>query len=87
VIIATDVTDEAAWRSLQLAEPWFFPSLKEGFGWPLIEAQPAVVRWSPSDRPPMNRIAGPRALLADPDDAAALPNRSRCYCLKRQTDG
>jgi glycosyltransferase involved in cell wall biosynthesis len=47
-----------------------FPSLEEGFGWPILESQacgcPVVV----TDRPPMNDVAGGAAILIDP----AKPN-------------
>ncbi len=51
-----------------------FPSLEEGFGWPILEAQacgsPVVI----ADRRPMRDIAGGAAILidpADPENAAA----------------
>ena len=46
----------------------FFPSLAEGFGWPLIEAQAAGCPIITTDRPPMNEICGPGALLIQPSD-------------------
>jgi glycosyltransferase involved in cell wall biosynthesis len=43
-----------------------FPSLEEGFGWPILESQacgsPVVI----ADRPPMNDVAGGAAILVDP---------------------
>jgi glycosyltransferase involved in cell wall biosynthesis len=43
-----------------------FPSLEEGFGWPILESQacgcPVVI----TDRPPMNKVAGGAAILIDP---------------------
>jgi glycosyltransferase involved in cell wall biosynthesis len=48
-----------------------FPSLSEGFGWPVIEAQacgcPAII----SDLRPMTDIGGEAAIRIDPLDAAA----------------
>jgi glycosyltransferase involved in cell wall biosynthesis len=52
-----------------------FPSLCEGFGWPLIEAQSCGCPVITSNRPPMTEVAGPAALYIDPTDepaAAAL---------------
>ena len=55
-----------------------FPSLEEGFGWPLVEAQACGCPVITSNRPPMNWVAGasaefnpPAALLIDPTDPAA----------------
>jgi glycosyltransferase involved in cell wall biosynthesis len=39
-----------------------FPSLEEGFGWPLIEAQACGCPVITTDAAPMNEIAGPAAL-------------------------
>ncbi|MGJ4927617.1 glycosyltransferase [Bradyrhizobium sp. HKCCYLS2038] len=49
------------------AEALLFPSLDEGFGWPIIEAQACGCPVVTSDREPMRSIAGPAALLIDPD--------------------
>ena len=47
-----------------------FPSLEEGFGWPILESQacgcPVVV----ADRAPMNQISGGAAILIDPAQPA-----------------
>jgi glycosyltransferase involved in cell wall biosynthesis len=40
-----------------LAEALIFPSLHEGFGWPLIEAQACGLPVFTSNRPPMTRSA------------------------------
>lgn len=61
-----------------------FPSLYEGFGWPVIEAQAATCPVFISDRPPLPEIAGASAIRFDPfrpDQAAAaiaaaLPRRA-----------
>jgi glycosyltransferase involved in cell wall biosynthesis len=45
-----------------------FPSLYEGFGWPLIEAQSCGCPVITSNRPPMTEVAGPAALYIDPAD-------------------
>jgi len=46
-----------------------FPSLQEGFGWPIIEAQSCGCPVVTSNRPPMNVIGGDGAIYIDPDDA------------------
>ncbi|QNI33818.1 glycosyltransferase family 4 protein [Alloacidobacterium dinghuense] len=45
-----------------------FPSLEEGFGWPLLEAQACGCPVITSNRRPMTEIAGDAALYIDPDD-------------------
>lgn len=52
------------------AEALLFPSLQEGFGWPIVEAQAAGCVVVTSDRAPMRDVAGPGgAILVDPFDA------------------
>ncbi|MGH7997504.1 MAG: glycosyltransferase family 4 protein [Opitutaceae bacterium] len=46
-----------------------FPSLEEGFGWPILEAQACGCPVITSARPPMNEVAGGAAILVDPEDA------------------
>jgi glycosyltransferase involved in cell wall biosynthesis len=49
-----------------------FPSLQEGFGWPVIEAQACGCPVFTSDRAPMNEIGGPGAIYVDPTDPIAM---------------
>jgi glycosyltransferase involved in cell wall biosynthesis len=49
-----------------------FPSLQEGFGWPVIEAQACGCPVFVSDLAPMNEIGGPGAEYVDPKDPAAI---------------
>jgi glycosyltransferase involved in cell wall biosynthesis len=48
---------------------FLFPSIEEGFGWPVLEAQACGCLVITSDRPPMTEIAGQGAILIDPEDA------------------
>ena len=51
-----------------------FPSLYEGFGWPIVEAQSCGCPVITSDREPMREVAGGAAILVDPtlpEEAAA----------------
>jgi glycosyltransferase involved in cell wall biosynthesis len=50
------------------AEAFLFPSLAEGFGWPIIEAQASGCRVATSNRPPMSEIGGEAAVTVDPED-------------------
>ena len=49
-----------------------FPSLQEGFGWPIIEAQACGCPVITSDLAPMNEIGGEAAVYADPLDAQKI---------------
>ena len=49
-----------------------FPSLQEGFGWPLIEAQACGCPVFTSDLEPMNEIGGPGACYLDPRNPEAM---------------
>lgn len=66
VIFTGTVTNEELCALYSRAEALVFPSLREGFGWPIIEAQACGCPVVTSNLPPMNRLAGPVALLADP---------------------
>ena len=55
------------------ASALLFPSLEEGFGWPIIEAQACGCLVATTNRRPMTEIAGDAAILinpADPETAA-----------------
>jgi glycosyltransferase involved in cell wall biosynthesis len=72
----TEVVDvgNAALRALySQAEALLFPSLHEGFGWPIIEAQACGCPVVTSSRAPMADIAGAGAIAIDPErpEAAA----------------
>lgn len=45
---------------------FLFPSLEEGFGWPVLEAQACGCLVITSNRPPMTEIAGEGAIFIDP---------------------
>ena len=49
-----------------------FPSLHEGFGWPVIEAQACGCPVFTSDLAPMNEIGGEGAVYVDPHDPPAM---------------
>lgn len=75
VIEVAGPPDGDLWTLYSGATALLFPSLHEGFGWPLIEAQRCGCPVITSNRAPMNEVAGSAALYIDPDDepaAAAL---------------
>lgn len=51
------------------AEAFVFPSLAEGFGWPVVEAMASGCRVATSNRPPMSDFGKEVAELFDPEDA------------------
>jgi len=71
-VFVTSVSNQQLCAFYSLAELLVYPSLKEGFGWPLIEAQACGCPVVTADRSPMCRLAGPAALLADPQDPTAF---------------
>ncbi|MDX1971155.1 MAG: glycosyltransferase family 1 protein [Candidatus Sumerlaeia bacterium] len=56
----------------QQASALLFPSLEEGFGFPLVEALRLGVPVLCADLPPMNDLAGGCATLFDPDEPGSL---------------
>ena len=50
-----------------MARALVFPSLEEGFGWPIIEAQACGAPVFTTNRPPMTEVAGNAAVYIDPD--------------------
>ncbi|MGQ9666958.1 MAG: glycosyltransferase family 4 protein [Anaerolineae bacterium] len=64
--------DEELVRLYQGAELLVHPSLYEGFGLPVLEAMACGVPVACSDRPALNEVAGPAALLFDPEDEEAM---------------
>lgn len=51
------------------ANALLFPSLYEGFGWPIVEAQACGCVVVTSNRPPMTEVGGDAAVYVDPEDA------------------
>jgi glycosyltransferase involved in cell wall biosynthesis len=72
VLTARGVSHEALCALYSNAVALLFPSLQEGFGWPIIEAQACGCPVFTSDLPPMNEIGGEGAVYVDPKDATAL---------------
>lgn len=59
------VTEEEKWRLLKQAEVFVFPSLYEGFGLPVLEAQSVGTPVITSDTSSLPEVAGDGAILVD----------------------
>ena len=74
VVGVSDVSNEALCALYSLAQVLIFPSLAEGFGWPIIEAQACGCRVLTTAAAPMNEVGGAAAFYADPNDIGAFAN-------------
>jgi glycosyltransferase involved in cell wall biosynthesis len=63
-----DVSNEHLRALYSAAEALIFPSLQEGFGWPIAEAQACGCPVFTSNRPPMTEVGADAAVYFDPDD-------------------
>lgn len=61
VVFFQSLSSEALVAAYSLARVFVLPSLAEGFGWPIIEAQACGCPVLTTDEPPMNEIGGPAA--------------------------
>lgn len=62
----TAVDDEDLRALYSTATLLLFPSLEEGFGWPIVEAQACGCLVVTSNRSPMTEVAGDAAIYVDP---------------------
>jgi glycosyltransferase involved in cell wall biosynthesis len=71
----TEVNNEDLRALYSTAEALLFPSLQEGFGWPIAEAQACGCPVVTTNRAPMTEVGGDASVYIDPGDmvgAAAL---------------
>ena len=71
VIRCTGASNEDVRALYSGADALLFPSLEEGYGWPVLEAQSCGCLVITSDRPPLTEVAGEAAVFVDPEDPAA----------------
>jgi glycosyltransferase involved in cell wall biosynthesis len=67
-IEAVAATNEELQALYSHAQALLFPSLEEGFGWPILEAQACGCPVITTNRPPMSEVAGQAAIFIDPAD-------------------
>jgi glycosyltransferase involved in cell wall biosynthesis len=78
VLFFQGIDNQALQAAYSAAHAFIFPSLAEGFGWPIIEAQASGCLVLTTDAAPMNEIGGPATSyipllkLTDDPDAWAL---------------
>jgi glycosyltransferase involved in cell wall biosynthesis len=65
------IRDEDLRALYSTAAMLLFPSLDEGFGWPIIEAQACGCPVLTSGRPPMDEVGGTAAVYVDPENPEA----------------
>lgn len=80
---ATKVTNEQLCAFYSTAEGLIFPSLAEGFGWPIIEAQACGCPVFTSNRMPMTEVGGSGAVYFDPEDESGAAEMIRNAIKKR----
>jgi glycosyltransferase involved in cell wall biosynthesis len=68
VTMLSDVPGEDLRALYSGASGLLFPSLREGFGWPIIEAQACGCPVFASDRPPITEIGGEGAVYFNPEE-------------------
>lgn len=71
------VSDEELRGFYQHAAGFIYPSLMEGFGLPILEAMASGCPVITSDRSSMSEVAGPAAVLANPENVEALAEALR----------
>lgn len=75
VRVLSNVSPEDLRALYSSATAFLFPSLYEGFGWPIIEAQACGCPVFTSNRPPMTEVGGNGAVYIDPEDPEGAAER------------
>jgi glycosyltransferase involved in cell wall biosynthesis len=65
------LSNEDLRAAYSLAQALIFPSLTEGFGWPVLEAQACGCPVFATGREPMTEVGGTAAVYFDPEEPAA----------------
>ena len=81
----TDLDNEDLRALYSSAEALLFPSLQEGFGWPIAEAQACGCPVITSGRAPMTEVGGNAAVYIDPDNMAGAAAVAASALTARQT--
>ena len=73
--VLIDPDDETVVALYRRARLLLFPSLQEGFGWPIVEAQACGCPVVTTNAEPMRSVAGGAAILIDPSKPAEAADR------------
>lgn len=65
IIVVENPSDEVLQQLYNAAEILFYPSVEEGFGWPIAEAQASGCVAVILNKPPMNEVGGSAAIYLD----------------------
>jgi glycosyltransferase involved in cell wall biosynthesis len=66
VLFFQDIDNKTLQAAYSLARVLLFPSLDEGFGWPIIEAQACGCLVLTTDAAPMNEVGGAHSIYLPP---------------------
>lgn len=83
--VLTGVANEDLRALYSTATMMLFPSLHEGFGWPIVEAQACGCPVATSRRSPMEEVAGAAAIFINPDNPESAAASLR-HALERVAD-
>lgn len=72
IISRVSIANQELEELYNCATAFLFPSLVEGFGWPIVEAQSCGCPVVCSSAPPLPEVAGEAALMAAPEDHQSL---------------
>ncbi|MBD2335782.1 glycosyltransferase family 4 protein [Calothrix sp. FACHB-156] len=90
VIELVEIDNENLRALYSSATALLFPSLYEGFGWPIIEAQACGCPVFTSNRPPMNIVGGDAAIYIEPNNPQASAEKiidNLCKLGKMKSQG
>ena len=71
VVTLSGLSNEDLRAAYSMATGLLFPSLQEGFGWPILEAQACGCAVFATGKPPMTEVGGEAAIYFDPKDVEA----------------
>ena len=69
------VREQQKWQLIRKANVFLFPSICEGFGIPILEAQSCGIPVITSNYGPMSEVAGDENVLVDPLDSEKMANK------------
>lgn len=84
VIERVEVSNETLRALYSGAEALLFPSLQEGFGWPIAEAQACGCPVVTSNRAPMTEVGGTAAIYIDPTDPSGAASKVTSALTERE---